>query len=103
MSLTKKAAAKLDKYLRQEKEVPAQDGAEPTQGAEMPAGADTAVVLEAIAACQPSLTTKIEEVKMDISLIRQDMQKLRGRVTDTALLRTPFLLYSTLLTGSSYK
>lgn len=37
---------------------------------------DTVKVLEAISSCQTSLTMKIEEVKVDISLIQQDLQKL---------------------------
>lgn len=44
---------------------------------------DTARVLEAISDCKSSLTCKIEEVKIDVSLIRQDLQKLRERVTET--------------------
>lgn len=39
----------------------------------------TAKVLEAISLCQSTLTSKIEEVKVDISLIRHDMTKLRER------------------------
>lgn len=45
---------------------------------------DTAKVLEAItscqeaiAACQSTLTARIEEVKVDILLVRQEFQKLR--------------------------
>lgn len=45
--------------------------------------ADTTRVLEAISVCQATLTSKIEEVKVDISLIRQDMTKIRERVTET--------------------
>lgn len=37
-------------------------------------------VLKAISHCQSTLTTKIEEVKVDISLIQQHLQKLRERV-----------------------
>lgn len=44
---------------------------------------DTARVLEAISLCQTTLTSKIEEVKIDISLIRQDINKLRERVSET--------------------
>lgn len=51
--------------------------------------ADTTKVLEAITACQAAvitcqtnLTTRIEEVKVDISLVRQDFHKLRERVTE---------------------
>lgn len=45
------------------------------------ANGDTDRLLEAITFCRTSLTAQIEEVKMDISLIRQDFQKLRDRVT----------------------
>lgn len=44
---------------------------------------DTMKVLEAISTCQSTLSTKIEEIKVDISLIRQDMTKLRDRVKET--------------------
>lgn len=44
---------------------------------------DTAKVLAAIAESRTYLTNRIDEVKVDISLIRHDMQKLRDRVTDT--------------------
>lgn len=39
-------------------------------------------MLEASSTCQSTLTTKIEEVKVDISLIRQDLKKAVGRVTE---------------------
>lgn len=45
--------------------------------------ADTARVLEAISTCQSTLTTKIEEIKVDISLIRQDITKLKDLVKET--------------------
>lgn len=48
---------------------------------ESPTG-DTARVLEAISLCQCTLTAKIEEVKVDISLIRQDIHKLKERVSE---------------------
>lgn len=44
---------------------------------------DTARVLAAIAESRTYLTNRIDEVKVDISLIRQDMQKIRERVTET--------------------
>lgn len=44
---------------------------------------DTARILEAVSLCQTTLTSKIGEVKIDISLIRQDIHKLRERVTET--------------------
>lgn len=40
-------------------------------------------MLEAISDCKSTLTSKIEEVKIDVSLICQDLQKLRDRVTET--------------------
>lgn len=40
-------------------------------------------MLEAISDCKSTLTGKIEEVKIDVSLIRQDLQKFRERVTAT--------------------
>lgn len=74
------AAAKLAAFRRLEKEAPIQDGAGPSLVVEEPESPATSKVLEAIATCQTMLTTKIEEVKVDISLMRQDMQKLRDRV-----------------------
>lgn len=73
--------AKLDEYRRQDKESPSQDGAAVEQEAGT-AGAETAKVLEAISSCQASLTSKIKEVKIDISLVRQDLQRLNDRVTE---------------------
>lgn len=43
---------------------------------------ETQKVLAAIYACQASLTTQIEEVKVDISLIRQDAQRTRECLTE---------------------
>lgn len=40
----------------------------------------TAQLLEAIQVSTTSLTGKIEEVKIDVGLLRQDLQNLRGRV-----------------------
>ena len=83
----KSAGPKIDQYLRQEKDPPGQDGGA-TRTDETAASADMAKVLlaitscqEAVATCQATLTTKIEEVKVDVSLVRQDIQKLRERVT----------------------
>lgn len=44
---------------------------------------DSAKVLIAIAALQGTLTAKIDEVKIDISLLHQDLLKLKNRVTET--------------------
>lgn len=78
------AAAKLDKFRRLEGCVQAQDGGPPPSApAAAASGVDQAAILAAITDCKTSLTTKIEEIKIDISLLRQDFQKLRGRVTET--------------------
>lgn len=80
------ASSSLDRYRRTERDHERQDGASPPEHAAPQADqgtADTAKVLEAISLCQSTLTTKLEEVKVDISLIRQDMTKLRERVTET--------------------
>lgn len=42
----------------------------------------TAQLLEAIQVSTTSLTGKIEEVKIDVGLLRQDLQNLRGRVRE---------------------
>lgn len=69
-------ATKLDKYRRHDKDSPEDDGGTALEGREM-AGADTDKALEAFSALQATLTTKIEEVKVDISLVRQDLHKLK--------------------------
>lgn len=73
-------AAKLAKYRNTDKEAGGENGAGPSPHAD-PAAEDTARVLEAMD-CKSTLTSKIEEVKVDVSLIRQDLQKLRDRVTE---------------------
>lgn len=40
-------------------------------------------VIAAIATCQATLTAKIKAVQLDVSLLRQDMDKLHSRVTET--------------------
>lgn len=40
-------------------------------------------VMAAIATCQSTLTTKIEAVQLDMGLIRQDIDKLRSRATES--------------------
>lgn len=45
--------------------------------------ADTAKVLDTIATLQGTLAAKIDEVKIDISLLRQDLSKLKDRFTET--------------------
>lgn len=80
------ASSPLYRYRRTERDHEGQDGASsPAHTAPHTEheAADTAKVLEAISLCQSTLTTKLEEVKVDISLIRQDMTKLRERVTET--------------------
>lgn len=42
-----------------------------------------ALLLNAITACNASLTGKMEEIKVDIGLMRQDMQCVRERVAET--------------------
>lgn len=41
-----------------------------------------AEVMAAIASCQSTLTEKIEDVQLDVGLLRQDMDKLRSRVME---------------------
>lgn len=78
----KSTAAKLAQYRRQTGEDLEEDGCATQSGEERPAG-DTDKLLEAITFCRISLTAQIEEVKVDISLIRQDLHKLRNRVRAT--------------------
>lgn len=70
----------------QDKDNPGEDGGA-TAGETDSAGGDTARVLEAILSCQTTLMMKIEEVKVDISFICQDPQKLwKGvKTSDTRL------------------
>lgn len=76
------ASSSLDRYRHQDWDYEEQDGDSAAPTTEH-AAADTAKVLEAISTCQSTLTSKIEEIKVDISLIRQDMTKLRDWVTET--------------------
>lgn len=85
MSPPKKAtdsAAKLAKYRHAEREAEEENGAG-SPSTTSSATEDTARVLEAISDCKSTLTGKIEEIKIDVSLIHQDLQKLRDRVTET--------------------
>lgn len=83
-----KVVDKLDKFRRLDAPVSApQKSAHPeSSGPSTPdrsdINPDTQMVLEAIHACQTSLTTRIEEIKVDISLLRQDAQRTRERVTE---------------------
>lgn len=82
MSPPKKATestAKLAKYRHTDKEANGAGSPSSTN----PVVEDTARVLEAISDCKSTLKCKIEEVKIDVSLIRQDLQKFRDRVTET--------------------
>lgn len=72
----KSAAAKLEQYRRTEKD---EDGGASHE--ERNPASDTDRLLEAITFCRTSLAAQVEEVKVDISLLRQDFQKLRDRVT----------------------
>lgn len=75
-------ADKLAQYHRQEKDMQPQDGTDTCPESD-PQETGTAKVLDAIAALQGTLTAKIDEVKTDISLLRQDLSKVRDRVTET--------------------
>lgn len=75
--------AKLDKYRHKEWGAAGKDGATPASGEDGPPSGDTTRILDAISLCQTTLTSKIEEVKVDISLIHQDIHKLRERVSKT--------------------
>lgn len=72
----KAAAAKLAQFRRMDGEEAGEDGGATCESQTLTSG-DTDKLLEAITFCRTSLTAQIEEVKMDISLIRQDFQKLR--------------------------
>lgn len=76
-------AARLAQYRHDERDPGEEDGAAQSPAPDEHTSSDTAKVLEAIALCQSTLTSRIEEVKIDISLIRQDIQKLWNRVTET--------------------
>lgn len=71
----KSTAAKLDQYCRQEREDQEENGGGAKPGEARTVG-DTDKLLEAITFCRTSLTAQIEEVKVDISPIRQDLHKL---------------------------
>lgn len=60
-----------------------EDGSASSSGEEGPTSVDTACILDAVSLCQLTLNSRIEEVKVDISIIHQDMHKLRDRVTQT--------------------
>lgn len=82
MSLTKAqkaSAAKLKQFHQLYRWEPEEDGDAVKTGGEQMKG-DTDRLLEVITFCQTLLTAQIEEVKVNISLIRQDFQKLRDRV-----------------------
>lgn len=73
--------AKLDKFRHKDKDEQVEDGNPSSSG--MESSAPEARILGAISVCQTTLTTKIEEVKVYISLISQDMHKLWDRVLET--------------------
>lgn len=84
MSPPKKAtdtSSQLARFRRPDKDQQAKDGAGASSDSEQTAAVLTKVP-DAISLCQSTLTTKIEEVKINISLIRQDMNKLCDRVTE---------------------
>lgn len=72
------AVDKLAKYQHGGEEGQAKDGADDAQEEDRHVE-DTAKMLEAIAALQGTLTAKIDEVKIDISFLRQDL----STVTET--------------------
>lgn len=80
---TAATASKLAQFRHQDGQSQAQDGGSPSSSSAARA-ADKSEILEVIAACHTSLTTWIEEVKIDISLLRQDMQQLRDRVQESS-------------------
>lgn len=68
---TNDSADKLAKYHCQDKDQQAEDRADTCPDMEQHT-ADTAKVLDAIAALQGTLIAKIDKVKTDISLLHQD-------------------------------
>lgn len=83
MSLTKAqkaAAATLAQFRRLDEEDAGEDGGATSENPPL-TNVDTATLLEAITLCRTSLAAQIDEVKMDILLIRQDFQNLCDRVT----------------------
>lgn len=72
---------KLVKYHHQDQDLQAKN-VEGTCSAADHQSADTAKVLDAIATLQGTLTAKKDEVKIDISLLRQDLSKVKDRVTE---------------------
>lgn len=66
-----KTSSKLDKFRRQGWEQAGEDGSPSFSDTDQSA-ADTTKVLEAISSCQAILTTKIDAVNVDISLIIQN-------------------------------
>lgn len=82
MSSPKKSSEtcdKLAKYRQQDKEQQAEDGAGVSSDTKQAAAA-TNKVLDAIALCQSTLTTKIKKVKIDVS---QNLSTLRDHVAET--------------------
>lgn len=87
-----KAVDKLDKYRISDGQAPTSSRAiqldfphsnAETDSSEQPdSNPDTQKVLAAIHACQALLTTRIEEIKVDISLLRQDAQRTREWVME---------------------
>lgn len=72
---------KWKKYHHQEKDQQAKDGAKICPDTKQHK-ADTTKVQNAIATLQGTLTAKIDKVKIDISLLRQDLSELKDRVTE---------------------
>lgn len=76
-----KASSKLDKFRHKEREAPGEDGGASTSDSEPPA-AETERMLEVISTCLATVTAKIKEVKVDISLLSLDFHKLRHRMSE---------------------
>lgn len=80
---TSEVVAKLDKFCRLDDGTQAKDGGSPpSPGAPAMPSTEQRRNLDAILQCQTTLTSKLEKVKMDISLLCQDLQNLRGRVSE---------------------
>ncbi|OCT69158.1 hypothetical protein XELAEV_18040467mg [Xenopus laevis] len=82
---TQKALERLEQYARN---APQDGGTSPPreEGTTAPATAlqdqSVQLLLNAITDCRAALSSKIEEVKTDLSLLRADLQTLRERTTE---------------------
>lgn len=83
LSPPKRAQGAIAKYRLDDPGPVGEDGPASSSGEEVPPSGDTARILNAISLCQATLMSRIEELKVDISLIRQDLHRLRERVNET--------------------